>query len=185
MTCPCSFLRGGLHPTDRWVTQVAQPGALLAANRHRHPATPGHTRPCNTWSEGISSHVRHHLATLCDRLILKQVHRAVESSDGEPIRVGHGVGRDRGDGTASGPAARLRVRSSAAPTAGCASGWDLARLVVGCCRQCGRRVRLLPPDQRPGRCAARTSGQAASAVSLTARVREHCYESLPAPMLGK
>jgi len=65
--------------------EVAQLEALLAANGHRHPATPSYTGPCNTWSDGPSSHVRHHPATLSDRLILKQVagdrcHRLAASS---------------------------------------------------------------------------------------------------------
>jgi len=45
----------------------------VAANGHRYPATPGHTEPRNTWSDGTSSHVWHHPATFCDRLVLKQV----------------------------------------------------------------------------------------------------------------
>jgi hypothetical protein len=48
--------------------------ALLAANRRRRPATPNHTGPRNTWSDGTSSHVWHHPATRRTRLTVKQVH---------------------------------------------------------------------------------------------------------------
>jgi hypothetical protein len=47
----------------------------MAANGHRRPATPSHTKPRDTWSDGTSSHVCHHPATPRNRLILKQVHR--------------------------------------------------------------------------------------------------------------
>ena len=55
---------------------VAQLGAQLAANGHRHPATSSLTKPHNSSSNGTSSHVWQYPATLCDRLILKQVHRS-------------------------------------------------------------------------------------------------------------
>ena len=45
----------------------------MAANGHSHPPTLSHTGPRNTWSDGTSSHVWHHQATLRNRLILKQV----------------------------------------------------------------------------------------------------------------
>ena len=44
----------------------------MAANGHSHPPTLSHTGPRNTWSDGTSSLVWHHLATLQNRLILKQ-----------------------------------------------------------------------------------------------------------------
>ena len=46
----------------------------MAANGHRHPATPSHTRPRNACSDGTSSLVRHHPATLRNCLTVKQVH---------------------------------------------------------------------------------------------------------------
>jgi hypothetical protein len=46
----------------------------MAANGHSHPPTLSHTGPRNTWSDGTSSHVWHHQATLRNRLTVKQVH---------------------------------------------------------------------------------------------------------------
>jgi hypothetical protein len=45
----------------------------MAANGHRHLATPSHIRPRNACSGGTSSLACHHPATLWNRLILKQV----------------------------------------------------------------------------------------------------------------
>ena len=67
--------RRGFIPQGREVARVAQLGALLAANGHRRPATPSHRGPRNTWSDGTSSHIWHHLATLRNRLTVKQVDR--------------------------------------------------------------------------------------------------------------
>ena len=50
-------------------------GAKLAVNDHRRPATPSHTKPCNTWPDGTSSPVRYHPAILWACLTVKQVHR--------------------------------------------------------------------------------------------------------------
>jgi hypothetical protein len=59
-----------------------------------------------------------------------------------------------------------------------------AEFTVADLTECGR-VRLLPPDQRPGRCAARTSGQAASAVSLITRSRDPATSHFPPRCVGK
>jgi hypothetical protein len=68
----------------RGVARVAQ----LAANGHRHPATPIHTGPRNTCSGGTPSHVWHHSATLCDRLTVKQVHRQLVLDFADPGGIG-------------------------------------------------------------------------------------------------
>jgi hypothetical protein len=77
----------------RGMASGAQLGALLAANGHRRPATPGYTGPGNTWPGGTSSHVRHHPATLYHRLIVKQVHK-VRSRSADP-RHGDTVSENR------------------------------------------------------------------------------------------
>jgi hypothetical protein len=51
------------------VAEVAQ----LAANGHRRPVTSSHIKPRNTWSDAALSLIYHRLATLRNRLILKQV----------------------------------------------------------------------------------------------------------------
>ena len=51
----------------------------MAANGHRHLATPSHIRPRNACSDGTFSLVWHHLATPRLRLILEQVLSAANS----------------------------------------------------------------------------------------------------------
>jgi hypothetical protein len=56
------------------------------ANGARHPVTPSLIQPHNASSNGTCSHAQHHLATVCDRLILKQVNRqSVLGFDGPAI----------------------------------------------------------------------------------------------------
>ena len=65
-------------------SQVAQ----LGANDHSHPATPAHTEPRITWSDGSSSHVCHYTATRYDRLTVKQVHRELLIDFADPGGIG-------------------------------------------------------------------------------------------------
>ena len=60
----------------------------MAANGRSRPATPSHTEHRNTWSGGISSLVRHHLATRYDRLTVKQVHRDLLLDFADPGGIG-------------------------------------------------------------------------------------------------
>jgi hypothetical protein len=66
--------RGGLRRTAAF-RGFAKAGevAQLAANGHRRPAKPSHSGPRNMLSDGTSSPVCHHPATLGNCLILKQV----------------------------------------------------------------------------------------------------------------
>jgi hypothetical protein len=56
------------------------------ANGARQPVTPSLIQSHNASSNGTCSHVRHHPAIVCDRLILKQVNRqSVLGFDGPAI----------------------------------------------------------------------------------------------------
>jgi len=63
---------GGCIPAGSHDRGGSPNGSLSGSQR---PQSPSHTQPRNTCSDGTSSHVRHHPATLRLRLILKQVHR--------------------------------------------------------------------------------------------------------------
>lgn len=69
----------------RGAARVAQ----LGANDRSRPATPSHTGPRDTWSDGTSSHVCHHSATLRDCLTVKQVHRESVLGFADPRRRRH------------------------------------------------------------------------------------------------
>jgi hypothetical protein len=60
----------------------------MAANDRLRPATPSDTGPRNSWSDSTSSHVCHHLATLCGRLTVKQVHRDLLLDFADPGGIG-------------------------------------------------------------------------------------------------
>jgi len=102
--------------------RVAQLGASVVANGHRHPATPSPTQPHNASSIGPCSRVRHYPATVCDRLILIQVHRIPFPGLLTPRhrrRRHHRSGRRRdqrkpGDLSRQHPRARLRRAATAA-----------------------------------------------------------------------
>lgn len=52
-------------------------GSLTGCQRPPPPSHVQPQRPRNTWSDGTSSHIWHRLATLRNRLTVKQVHREV------------------------------------------------------------------------------------------------------------